>query len=217
MQQPIINVSIVEDEEDIIELLEELFRKTEGYHFLQTYKTAADAITFLPKSQANVVIVDIGLPGRENGIDCVRHVKALRPDILFMMYTVFDRGDKIFESLKAGASGYLLKELDETKIITSVEEIVNGGAPMSPAIARKVTDFFFQNSLTNNKFKELELLSNREKELLGLLSKGLLYKEIAGEMGIVEGTVKQHIHNIYKKLHVNNRTEAINMYLGRKL
>ena len=217
MPQPIINISIVEDEIDIIEFLEELFQHTEGFHFLQTYKNAEEAISFLPQSSADVVIVDIGLPGKENGIDCVRQVKALRPDILFMMYTVFDRGDAIFESLKAGASGYLLKALDEKKIIESVTELVNGGAPMSPAIAKKVTQFFFNPPPANTSFKQLNLLGKRQKELLDLLSKGLLYKEIATQMGITEGTVKQHIHKIYKKLHVTNRTEAINMYLGRKL
>lgn len=216
MPEKKIKISIVEDEIDVIEFLTEIFTESDEFIFQQVYKNASEAILFLPRSTSDVVIVDIGLPGQENGIDCVRQVKSLRPDIQFMMYTIFDRGDSIFESLKAGANGYLLKSLDEKKIIASVKEIMNDGAPMSPAIARKVTDFFFKGRGEKNKFKELELLGKREKEVLSLLAKGLLYKEIAEKMGITEGTVKQHIHSIYKKLHVQNRTEAINMYLGRK-
>lgn len=213
MQKKINKLSIVEDQEEIMNFLVRIFDQAEDFECLSKYRTAEDAITFLPKSDVDVVIVDIGLPGK-NGIECVKAVKALRPEIQFIMYTVFDRDDKIFESLKSGASGYLVKSPKEDIILSALRELVAGGAPMSPAIARKVTNFFFNGR--NQLFKELELLGKREREVLELLSKGLLYKEIAKEMGITIGTVKQHIHSIYQKLHVQNRTEAINKYLGRK-
>ena len=132
------------------------------------------------------------------------------------MYTMFDEGDKIFNSLKAGASGYLIKSIKshskKDTILKAIRELLDGGAPMSPSIARKITDFFFKVS---NPMKELKLLSPREKEVLELLSKGYLYREIGNKLNIATGTVKQHIHKIYQKLHVQNRTEAINIYLGR--
>lgn len=211
MEKLPINLAIVEDLPEVLEDLQNIFRDQDGFNIVGIYQNAEDAITFLPRSDAKIVIVDIGLPG-QSGIDCVGQVKALRPDIEFMMYTVLARDGKIFESLRAGASGYLLKTADESKIIDSVRELMLGGSPMSPAIARRVTKFFSEGQPL---IKELGLLSKREKQILDLLSRGLLYKEIADELGIVIGTVKQHIHSIYQKLHVSNRTEAINLYLGR--
>ena len=213
MQKKINKLSIVEDQDAIMDFLVRIFDDAEDFECHGKYKTAEEAITFLPKSDTNVVIVDIGLPG-VNGIECVKQVKALRPDMQFIMYTVFDRDDEIFESLKSGASGYLVKSPKGEVILEAVRELVAGGAPMSPAIARKVTNFFFSGRKDN--FKELELLGKRQREVLDLLAKGLLYKEIAAAMHISIGTVKQHIHSIYQKLHVQNRTEAINKYLGRK-
>jgi len=201
-------LSIVEDHEDMVQFIKEIFTEAEDFEVLSTYKNAEEAITFLPRSDADIVIVDIGLPGK-SGIDCVRHVKALRPDIQFLMYTVLDQDNKIFESLKAGASGYVMKTSVRTVILEAVRELVNGGAPMTPHLARKITDYFYEG---NSPLKEMELLSQRENEVLQFLSQGLMYKEIASEMEIVTGTVKQHIHKIYQKLHVQNRTEAINKY-----
>lgn len=211
MQKLPIKLAIVEDLPEAMEDLRTMFEKQEDFTIVGFYYNAEDAITFLPRSDAKIVIIDIGLPGK-SGIHCVQQVKALRPDIEFMMYTVLNRDEKIFDSLRAGASGYLLKTAKEKKVLDAVRELMQGGSPMSPAIARRVTEFFFGGQRL---VKELELLSNRETQILDLLSKGLLYKEIAGELGIVVGTVKQHIHSIYQKLHVSNRTEAINLYLGR--
>lgn len=211
MQKLPIKLSLVEDLPEVMEDLVNIFSGQEDFEIQSSYRNAEDAITFLPKSDVKIAIVDISLPG-QSGIDCVRQVKALRPDIEFLMYTVLAREDKIFESLRAGASGYLLKTAKGGKIISSVRELAEGGSPMSPAIARRVTQFFFGGQVL---VKELKLLSQREKEVLDLLSRGLLYKEIANELNIVIGTVKQHIHSIYQKLHVSNRTEAINLYLGR--
>ncbi len=215
MKKEIINISIVEDQEDIREFLIDILNAEEGFCFKQAYNTADEAVIFLKSSDVDMVIVDIRLPGKKNGTECVKQIKALRPDIEFMMYTIFDHDDNIFESLKAGASGYLLKTSDKKEVINAIKELASGGSPMSPSIARKVTDFFFNGKKENQSFKELKLLSSREIEVLKLLTKGLLYKEIADHLKIAEGTIKQHIHKIYKKLHVQNRTEAINVYLGR--
>ena len=171
MSKSVIKVSIVEDNTEMQNFLISAFKDTEDIVYLQSYKNAEEAVAFLPKSDADAVIVDIGLPG-ESGIECVRKVKELRPDIQFLMYTVFDQDDKIFESLKSGASGYLIKSPKEELVISAVREMMSGDAPMSPAIARKVISFFYNK----NKFKELKLLSAREKEVLELLAQGLLYQ-----------------------------------------
>ena len=138
-------------------------------------KNAEGAITFLPRSDADLVIVDIGLPGK-NGIECVKRIKEIRPEIQFLMYTVFDQEDKIFESLKVGANGYLMKTSEGDEILRAARELVNGGAPMSPSIARKIITTFRK---ADEDLKELDLLSTRENEILQLLSQGLTYKEIA--------------------------------------
>lgn len=214
MKKEKISIAIIEDHQDIIDYLTDAFNETTDFSCTNQYKNAEEAMIFLPKSDVKIVVVDIGLPGK-SGIECVRQIKALRPDIEFMMYTVFDQNDNIFESLKAGASGYLLKSDNEEKVIKAVRELLNGGAPMSPGIARKVRNFFFSDQ--NKAFKKMELLSNRQSQILDLLSKGLRYKEIASQLNITQGTVKQHIHKIYQKLHVQNKTEAINKYLEREV
>jgi len=178
----------------------------------QIYHNAEDAIQFLTEFPADVVLTDIGLP-KANGIAAIKAIKEKCPDTQFCMFTVFEDNDKIFDSIKAGAKGYILKNSDPDTIIKSIRELYNGGSPMNPEIARKVIDAFATARPTP---KAIDLpLTKREKELLELLSKGLLYKEIAQELGITIGTVKQHIHKIYDKLQVNNKTEAINLYRGQ--
>lgn len=204
-------VAIVEDKPDIIDYLCELVNEHPRFTCRHKYHNGEEAVAFLPKSGARIVIVDIGLPGRLNGIDCVWQLKPAMPDTLFMMYTVFEDADKIFESLKAGASGYLLKDASDEKIIASMEDLLEGGAPMSGVIAKKVIEFFQKKTAPN---KAAEVLSEREQEILQLLSKGRLYREIADVLGIKEGTVKVHIHNIYTKLHVSNSREAIDIIFG---
>jgi DNA-binding NarL/FixJ family response regulator len=156
--------------------------------------------------------MDINLPGM-NGIECIRQIKDKIPGTQFMMFTVYENDEKVFEALKAGASGYLLKNTGLVQLIESLKELHNGGSPMSANIARKlVTLFRSEQKETTN----LEILSNRENEILLLLTKGLLYKEIAEQISISVSTVRQHIHHIYEKLHVQNRTEAINKAFGKK-
>ncbi|MCW5921051.1 MAG: response regulator transcription factor [Saprospiraceae bacterium] len=205
------SVAIVEDKPDIRDYLCELINEHPRFTCRHKYHNGEEAIDFLPKTGARIAVVDIGLPGRVNGIECVRAVKPKMPDTLFMMYTVFEDADKIFESLKAGASGYLLKDASDSKILSSLEDLLEGGAPMSSSIAKKVIEFF-QKKIPIS--KATEVLSGREHEILQLLSKGRTYSEIANVLGIKEGTVKVHIHNIYTKLHVTNSREAIEKAFG---
>ena len=205
------SVAVVEDKPDILEYLRDLVNEHPRFECKHIYLNAEEAIAFLPHTGARIVIVDIGLPGRLNGIDCVRLMKPVMPDTLFMMYTVFEDADKIFESLKAGASGYLLKDASDAKILSSLEDLLEGGAPMSGIIAKRVIEFF---QAKHQPTKAAEMLSEREQEILHWLAKGRLYKEIADVLGIKEGTVKVHIHNIYTKLHVSNSREAIDKIYG---
>ena len=207
-----ITLAIVEDLDEVRDGLKNFISLSQDFQVLDTFKTAEDAVIGLPKLKPDIVIMDINLPGM-NGIECIRQVKDKSPRTQFMMFTVYENDEKVFEALKAGASGYLLKNTGLVQLIESLKELHNGGSPMSANIARKlVTLFRTEQRETPN----LEILSNRENEILQLLSKGLLYKEIADQLSISVSTVRQHIHHIYEKLHVQNRTEAINKAFGKK-
>lgn len=210
MNDTLIKISIIEDREVMFEHLQDLFNDQVDMECIAIYKNAEWALEKLPGHTVDIVFVDIGLPGI-NGIECVKQLKPLLPNAQFLMYTVFEQNDELFESLKAGANGYLLKNSSDDQILSAIRELYQGGSPMSPSIARKVTDFFFHRGSASRK---LSVLSKREQEILGLLAKGFLYKEIAEKLTLTSGTIKQHIHRIYKKLHVNNRTEAINILTG---
>ena len=213
MKASTIKIAIIEDLEDIAYELQDLFNEEEDFQCTQIYHNAEDAIQFLTKFPADVVLTDIGLP-KADGISAINSIRAKCPNTQFCMFTVFEDNEKIFKSIKAGAKGYILKNADPDFIIASIRELYNGGSPMNPEIARKVIDSFMKNTQLP---KEVELpLTKRELQILGQLSKGLLYKEIALELGITIGTVKQHIHKIYDKLQVNNKTEAINLYNSSK-
>lgn len=208
-----ITISFIEDKPQVLEFLVETFAAAEGFNTRGQYTNAEDAITFLPQSNTDVAIVDIRLPGK-SGIECVREVKKKRPEMLFLMFTVLDQDDELFESLKVGADGYLLKTTDGNEILDAVKELLNGGSPMSPSIARKVTRFFRENK--KGKDKGLAELSERENEVLTQLAQGLTYGEIGEELKITTGTVKQHINKIYGKLQVKNSPAALNVYWTRK-
>lgn len=206
-----ITLAIVEDLDEVRDGLKNFISLSQDFKVLNTFKTAEDAVNDLPKLRPDIVIMDINLPGM-NGIECIRQVKDKSPGTQFMMFTVYENDEKVFEALKAGASGYLLKNTGLVQLIESLKELHNGGSPMSANIARKLVTLF------RNEKKEtasLEILSSRENETLQLLAKGLLYKEIADQLGISVSTVRQHIHHIYEKLHVQNRTEAINKAFGK--
>jgi len=210
---PKLKVAIIEDIKEIALELQELFNEQEDMVCTQVYHDAESAIAFLSKFPADVVLSDIGLPGAD-GIEAIVALREMCPQTQFCMFTVFEDNQRIFQSLQAGAKGYILKNSDPVRIVESIRELNGGGSPMNPEIARKVIDAFSQRAEAPTVASTLPL-TPREFELLALLSKGLLYKEIAAELGITVGTVKQHIHKIYDKLQVNNRTEAINMYLKR--
>jgi NarL family two-component system response regulator LiaR len=210
--QPI-KIAIIEDLKDVALEMQELFNEQEDLVCTQVYHSAEDAMIFLPKFPADVVIVDIGLPWA-SGVEAIVAIRELMPNTQFCMTTVFEDDEKIFKSLKAGAKGYILKNSSSEKILSSARELYKGGSPMNPEIARKVIDAFSAPKDDPEKANNLPL-TKREYELLELLSQGLLYKEIGSQLGITTGTVKQHIHKIYNKLQVNNRTEAINRYLNR--
>ncbi len=177
------------------------------------FRTAEAAILELPILKPDIVVADINLPSM-TGIECVKQVKKIVPEILFMMFTVYENNDQVFDALKAGASSYLLKKTAPLQIIESIKELHAGGSPMSASIARKLVSVF--NDQNKSPLRKDAILSTREKEVLDLVAKGLLYKEIADHLGISFHTVRQHIGKIYEKLHVHNKTEAINKVYGNR-
>ena len=203
---PAITICIVEDLEEVRNGMTSLLTLDERFEVLASFHDAERATKELPAWQPDIVIMDINLPGM-NGIECIKKVKPQCPQTQFMMFTIYEDDEKVFEALAAGASGYLLKKTPLAKINESLLELHSGGSPMSTQIARKVINRLRNKEATEN----IEILSARENEVLHQLAKGLLYKEISEKLSITTGTVRQHIHNIYEKLHVQNRTEAINM------
>lgn len=215
----ITTVCIVDDNKDIRSALEEIILMSDEHQLLGSFASAAEAMQHIPILKPQVVLMDINLGEGENGIDCVRHIKAEHPEILFMMCTVYEDDEKIFEALSAGASGYILKKTAPSKMLEALKELKDGGAPMSSQIARKVVAAF-RNKPTEQYMAglgdpALNTLSNREKEIIELLAKGMLYKEIAASLFISQETVRKHVYHIYEKLHVNNKVEAINKFFGR--
>lgn len=201
----------MEDLDEVRDGLKNFISLSHDFKVLKTFKTAEEAVDGLPLLQPDIVIMDINLPGM-NGIECISQVKDKSPGTQFMMFTVYENDEKVFEALKAGASGYLLKNTGLVQLIESLKELHNGGSPMSANIARKLVTLFRDQKTETTK---LEILSPRENEILQWLAKGLLYKEIADQLAISVSTVRQHIHHIYEKLHVQNRTEAINKAFGK--
>jgi DNA-binding NarL/FixJ family response regulator len=207
-----ISLAIVEDLDEVREGLNQFISLNPEFNVMDTFKTGEEALFGIPRLRPNIVIMDINLPGM-NGIECIRQLKSkVDGATQFMMFTVYENDEKVFEALKAGASGYLLKNTGLVQMIEALKELHTGGSPMSANIARKlVTVFREQQKMAT----AVEVLSNRENEILQLLAKGLLYKEISDQLSISTGTVRQHIHKIYEKLHVQNRTEAINKAFGK--
>lgn len=208
----LITVCIVEDIEEIRRSLENIVKNSQECLLLESFSNAEDALERLPELQPDITIMDINLPGM-SGVECLRQVRLKNHKTQFMMFTIFEDSEQVFEALEAGASGYLLKNTKPEKIIASIKELHEGGAPMTAGIARRVVHSFQKQAVISD---ERAKLSARENDVLNLLAKGLLYKEIAQKLGISFGTVRQHIHNIYEKLHVQNKTEAINKAFGVK-
>ena len=200
-----IKVGIVEDEKQIREGLAVLINGSEGFSCVNTFDTAEEAIEKIAALQLDVVLMDIHLPGK-SGIECIAALKPNCANTQFLMCTSFEDTDSVFKALKSGATGYLTKTTQPSKILDAIVEVHKGGSPMSSNIARKIVASF---QLTNTN-KEIEKLSKRETEILELLSKGLRYKEVADKLFLSTETVRTHIRNIYDKLQVNSRTEALN-------
>lgn len=206
-----INVSIVDDEAGIRDSLATLINGAEGFACVSTHGSAEEALKELPEKHPDVVLMDINLPNM-SGIDCVRKLKMAMPNVQILMLTMYEDSDQIFNSLTAGASGYLLKRTPHSKLLEAIEEVNRGASPMSGKIARIVVQYFQK---VQNAKSESEPLSKREQEILDLLAKGFRYKEIADTLGISFDTVRSHLRNIYDKLHVSSRTEAVVKYLNK--
>ncbi|MES2924798.1 MAG: response regulator transcription factor [Verrucomicrobiota bacterium] len=204
-------VVIVEDDSMFRESFMETIATTPSWVVSGCHVRAESAIDAIPKDPPAAVIVDIQLPGM-SGIELVRALKPRCPDTQFLMVTVFEDADKVFEALAAGASGYMLKRDVHARLLESLDDVLAGGAPMSSAIARKVVQHF---RLPVQEPGEDFHLTQRETETLDLLVKGYFYKEIASELGIRIDTVAFHLGNIYRKLQVRTRSEAILKYMGR--
>lgn len=210
-----IRIAIVEDVDKYRNALEIVLNGTPGLRCEKTYANAEVAIRELPKIKPDVVLTDINLPGK-SGIDVIIQLKNLFPAIQFMMLTVYEDDDKIFNALEAGATGYLLKSTAPAKIVEAIRELYEGGSPMSARIARKVVDHLHSLRTDSNESPYESLLSDREKEILDSLRTGLLYKQIADLLHISEYTVKTHCRHIYEKLHVTTRGQAVHAYFSRK-
>lgn len=206
-----IRVAIVEDDIKVRKSLEVLIEGSFGFNCFATYGDGESALRGLPKEKPDVVLMDINLP-KMNGIECVQKLKQKMPDMLIIMLTVYEDTQKIFSSLKAGAVGYLLKSSRPDEIIQAVTDVYEGGSPMTTQIARKVVQSFYRDDSKNN---EIVHLTEREHEILDLLSKGYIYKEIADQLFISPDTVHNHLRHIYEKLHVHSRTEAVVKYLKK--
>jgi len=209
-----IKVSIVEDNDQLRATLARLLNRAEGFQCLSQHPDAESALAALPSAPPEVVLVDINLPGM-NGVEFVRRLKQVAPAILAVMLTAYEDTDNIFNALAAGAAGYLLKRAPRSELLEAIREVRRGGSPMTTHIARKVVQSFQQASPSPQPDGASDTLSTREQEVLDLLSKGFLYKEIADKLGISYETVHTYIRRIYEKLQVRTRTEAVAKFLRR--
>jgi DNA-binding NarL/FixJ family response regulator len=205
-------VAVVEDDQRVRDSLSVLIGGANGFTCAGTYATGEAALEGIPKSPPNVVLMDINLP-KISGIECVQRLKAVCPTLMVIMLTVHEDDDAIFKALQAGANGYLLKRTPPGEILDAISDAHRGGAPMSSSIARKVIQSFHQDPSKVAQSTESTALTAREREVLELLAKGYLYKEIGALFGIQFETVHTHVRNIYQKMHVRSRSEAVAKFL----
>jgi len=200
-----ITIAIVEDNDQFRNGLEAIIQSQNEMVLAGSYESAEKALLALPDNPTDIVISDINLPGMR-GTNLILQLKIKMPQTQFMVCSIHDDDDTVFEAMKYGASGYILKNpVTGDDIIRAIYDLYNGGSPMSPFIARKVISSFQKPAESS----ENSMLSIREKEVLELLAKGLIYKEIADKLGVSHETVKKHLKNIYQKLHVQNKIEAL--------
>jgi DNA-binding NarL/FixJ family response regulator len=205
-----ISVSIVEDNHQLRDSVAALIGGSPGFRCASTHGSTEEALRDLPGSRPDVVLMDINLPGK-NGIECVRRLKEKQPALPIVMFTVYEQSEQVFEALRAGACGYLLKATPPAELLEALTEVHRGGSPMSTAIARKVVASF--HAAARHPAPETEALTARESEILAALARGARNKEIAGQLHISLDTVRTHLRHIYEKLHVNSRTEAVLKYV----
>jgi len=206
-----IKVAIVDDDAGIRASLATLIRRSPVFKLTGDYANAEIAIAEIPKDPPDVVLMDINLPGMK-GVECVRQLKTTLPAVQFLMLTVYEDSDSLFNSLKAGASGYLLKRTASARLLEAIRDVNAGGSPMTPQLARRVVQFF---SKPANDDSAVARLTPGEREFLDQLANGYAYKEIADRMNISIDTVRSYVRTVYEKLHVHSRTEAVVKYLRR--
>lgn len=204
----LIRIAVVEDLPQMRQYLRNVIARAQDMEMAAEYTSAEEAFPAITELKADVVISDIGLPGT-NGIDLLKKLRPFMPGAQFMVFTVHDDDLRVFEALKAGANGYMLKSSAPIAILEAIRELVQGGAPMSASVARRLVDHLRPKASASG---ERDALTPREQKVLDLLAEGLLYKEIAEREGLSISTVKAHIHSIYKKLHVSSREEALERY-----
>jgi DNA-binding NarL/FixJ family response regulator len=204
-----INVCIVEDDNKLRESIRKFINLNPGFKCSSFFSSGEDLLKNPPVPMPDAVLMDINLPGI-SGIECVRSLKQLWPEVQIMMLTIYENSDRIFEALAAGASGFLVKNTPPEKLLEAIRDVANGGGPMSSHIARKVIQAFQPNF---KKASPVENITPRERQILELLSRGLSYKMMASDLNLSMGTIQTHISRIYKKLHVNCRTEAVLKYV----
>jgi DNA-binding NarL/FixJ family response regulator len=207
-----VKLSIVEDKDGFRESLALMLSEAPGFSCPHTYGTAEEALQGIPSAPPDVVLMDINLPGI-SGVECVRRLRQIAPQVRVIMLTVYENTENIYAALKAGASGYILKRTSPAKLLEAIQDVVDGGAPMSSAIARKVVQSFQEAPPAA---ATVENLSSREQEVLDMLAKGYLYKEISDQLQLGLGTIKTYVRRIYEKLHVQSRTEAVVKYLSQE-
>jgi len=198
-------ISIIEDDPHFRSGLEVLIRNSKNFTVISSYASAEDALPQIIRQPPDIAIVDIKLPGK-SGVQLIKELKEALPDLLCMVCSYYDSDEYVFSAIKNGACGYLLKDAMPGEIIDSLEELQRGGAPMNRYIARKVISTFQEKVIAHH----LAELTSRENEVLNLVSEGLLVKEISDQLSLSNYTVKSHLKNIYTKLHVRNKVEAIN-------
>ena len=205
-----IRVALVEDNPKLRKSLSTLLNSTSDLHCVETCADGETALRQLPSAAPDIVMMDIHLPGM-SGIECVARLSERLPQVRIVMLTAFESSEEIFDSLSAGAHGYLLKSTAPEQLLDSIREVAAGGSPISGSVARKIVDFFRSKPASPS----VEALAPREREVLKLLAEGCPYKEIAATMQVTLGTVRTYIERIYQKLHVHSRTEAAAKYFGR--
>lgn len=199
------SIAIVEDDEKVRHYLAVQIRQHMQVRELRVFKDAETALSELTAEPVDIGLFDVNLPGM-NGIDCIQRLKILHPKMQMMVLTVYDNTDTIFKALQAGATSYLLKSTPPERVVEAIREVRDGGSPISSQIARKVIETFATGKKANKHFQDL---SRREQEILEQLAKGFRYKEIADQLFLSIDTVRTHIRNIYEKLQVNSRAEAL--------